>query len=644
MINSSITQTGTLKSNTLSSPASSQGSHNVSSGDGKGTSTAYGLEKGNVIKGEVIDLKNNEVTVKLADGQVLKAKLQADNSTLSIGSKVTFRVEDATSQSLTLKIIPESSASYLSSTIDKALEAANLGKTIRNRSLVSELLTARMSIDKNTLNLFAKQLTQFPDVSVKTLLFLQRYQLPVNGASIELAEGFLHSDGKMIENLTTLSGNINQFLSSSSDISNKQELLRILLGTASLTTVAAEALAKENLSQGNPIPSDLTGSKELIQTGNIAANTGNILFSDLLNLSERTELAESLKTLPANLISPEVLNSVLSGTIDTAHATELANLLKDYSQLDPLNVKQPASEIMDKLLTTSVSDNNALLKELLPAQDRGNLLVMIKNLIEADNLPASNSNGITDGSISARDLLTFLAPSLTGNTNSIVSGSSEKLVSSKEFHALLNSKLLSDWTLTPEDLNKPSPLSSHYESLLKQLNDINSLAERGMFQETPALTAQLSHMTDTVQYMNMFQNMFSFLQLPVKLKNQFTDSELYVYSNKKSELDITKGVKVVLHLNMEHLGPLDVSVELASNHLKNIFYLDNKEVLQLLSTHMEALEKKLSNKGYQVSTEFYDRAKTPAPSEDIMSGNLHSSGEAPEGNSQEKRYHFDIRA
>lgn len=644
MINSSITQTGTLKSNPLSSPASSQGSHNVSSGDGKGSSTAYGLEKGNVIKGEVIDLKNNEVTVKLADGQVLKAKLQADNSTLSIGSKVTFRVEDATSQSLTLKIIPESSASYLSATIDKALEAANLGKTIRNRSLVSELLTARMSIDKNTLNLFAKQLAQFPDVSVKTLLFLQRYQLPINGASVELAEGFLHSDGKMIENLSTLSGSINQFLSSSGDINAKQELLRILLGPASQTPGVAEALAKENLLQGNPIASNAAGIQEHIQTGNIAANTGNILFSDLLNLSERTELAESLKTLPANLISPEVINSVLNGTIDTPHATELAKLLKDYSLLDPLNVKQPAADIMDKLLTFSASDNNALLKELFPAQDRGNLLIMIKNLLGTDNLPVSISNGITDGNISARDLLTFLAPSLTEEMDTLPAGSSEKLLSSKEFHTLLNSKLLSDWTLTPEDLNKPSPLSSHYESLLKQLSEINSLAERGMFHEMPSLTAQLSHMTDTVQYMNMFQNMFSFLQLPVKLKNQFTDSELYVYSNKKSELDITKGVKIVLHLNMEHLGPLDVSVELTSNYLKNTFYLENKEVLHLLSTHMEVLEKKLSTKGYQVSTEFYDRAKSPSPSEDILSGNLHSNTETSEENSQEKRYHFDIRA
>ncbi|WOO35629.1 flagellar hook-length control protein FliK [Anaerocolumna sp. AGMB13020] len=643
MINSSVTQTGTLKSNTPTNTASSQGSHNISSGDNKGSSTAYGLEKGNVIKGEVIDLKNNEVTVKLADGQVLKAKLQADNSTLSIGSKVTFRVEDATSQSLTLKIIPESSASYLSSTIDKALEAANLGKTIRNRRLVSELLNARMSIDKNTLNLFAKQLAQFPDVSVKTLLFLQRYQLPVNGASIEIAEGFLHSDGKMIENLSTLSDNINQFLGSSSNVSAKQELLQILLGADTQTPLSAEIPAKENLLQGIPIAST-AGTQEQMQAGNIAANTGNILFSELLNLSERTELAESLKTLPTNLISPEVINNVLNGTLDTVQATELTNILKAYSLLDPLEVKQPASDIMDKLLSISASDNKTLLKELLPAQDRGNLLIMLTNLLGSDNLPSSINNGVMDGSISARDLLSFLTPSLTEELVSQPAESSEKLLSSKEFHALLNSKLLSDWTLTPEDLNKPSPLSSHYESLLKQLNELNSIAEQGMFHEMPSLTTQLSHMTDTVQYMNMFQNMFSFLQLPVKLKNQFTDSELYVYSNKKSELDITKGVKIVLHLNMEHLGPLDVSVELTSNHLKNTFYLEDKDVLHLLSTHMEALEKKLSTKGYQVSTEFYDRASTPSPSEDILSGNLYSSGETSAENSQEKRYHFDIRA
>ncbi len=638
MINNAIS--GSIQSGPSAAQTSSQtaGSvSNTSSGTSSG-STAYGLEKGQIIKGEVVDLKNNEVSVRLSDGQILNGRLTADANILSIGSRVSFRVEDATSQTLTLKILPESSASYLATTIDAALEAASLSKLAKNRSLVAELLSSRMSIDKNNLMLFAKQMSQFPDASIKSLIFLNQNNLPVNKTSVELTEGFLNSNGKMMDNLAALAENISKLPWAAAGQDNNQALLRMLLEDRSAlkSTVPPDGL----INSPNTVSDNTANTQSTLpmQPLNYAPD---LPIGTLLSPEERALFADSLNSLSPAVLDNTKLDELLNGTLSASSLSEAAKLLKEHTP-------NPAAEnLTDKIINAANAQESSTtaIREVLTLESRANLFKLVQSLPE--DFPRSFSENIMKGSISVSDFLGQIGSLLSSDTGTSEEHTAalQKLTSSKEFQSLLNSKLLSDWSLTPEDLAKPEAVKTHYENLLRQLEDIKTLTESGTFTGSQALQSQLAHVTDSVQYMNMFQHMFSYLQLPVKLKNQYAESELYVYSNKKSNLDIAEGVRVVLHLKMDNLGPVDIAVDLTRSQLKNTFYLDSKEALDLLSSHMGTLEERLTDKGYQVSTEFFNRDKSSEPlGKSLIESTLHTEENTPAPSSEGKRYHFDIRA
>lgn len=622
---SNASQIGSPQSGSVSSSAFHSSSPQA------GGSSPYGLEKGQVVRGEIIDLKNNEVSVKMEDGQVIRGRLAATGYDLSIGNKVTLRVEASSSQSLTLKLLPGDSSAYTEATVDKALEAANLSKTDRNKSMVAELLNARMSIDKSTLANLARQLVQFPGSSVRTLVFLNQNSLPVNSTNVEFMESFFKSSGKVLFELTALSDSIGGIFLTGDDTSVKYKLLSILFpgagpGEESLNGQASGAAAAKN-------------GLNTLNLQNGLQNIENVLMD--------SSAPSDVSNLPGGASSP-------GGTEPFSVHTGLVGISPGEGSLLPAEAMQnslpplppdiagnlPALEGGNAFTGAAPAPDSV--SSLLNPEERLQFLALLRENLPGDALPDSLSRGLMEGDISASELLSRLSSFLAEKSDLSGSGA-EKLLSSQSFSRLLSSSLLAEWSLTPEDLTaKPSSVSGHFESLLKQLKDIRELAENTPFRESPALQSQAAHVTDTLNFMNTLNHLFTYLQLPVKLKNQYADSELYVYSNKKSELDITEGVKVVLHLKMEHLGPVDVAVELRQNRLKNSFYLENGEVRELLASHMEALEARLESRGYQVRTEYYNREKGNTPADTAKDQLLSQS--SPLQQSEKKRYHFDIRA
>lgn len=626
---STASQTGSPQSNSVSSSALHP-SRGVSSSPQASGSSPYGLEKGQVVRGEIIDLKNNEVSVKMEDGQVIRGRLAATGYDLSIGNKVTLRVEDSSSQSLTLKLLPGDSSAYTEATVDKALEAANLSKTDRNKSMVAELLNARMSIDKSTLANLARQLVQFPGSSVRTLVFLNQNSLPVNSTNVEFMESFFKSSGKVLSELTALSDSIGGIFLTGDDTAVKYKLLSILFPGA------------------GPGEESLNG-----QTSGAAAAKNELNTLNLQNGPQNIENALTDSAAPSNVLN-------LPGGASSPGGMEPFSVHTGLMGISPGEGSSlPAEAIQNNLpaLPPDIAGNLPVLEgsnaftgaapapdgvsSLLNPEERLQFLALLRENLPGDALPDSVSRGIREGDISASELLSRLSSFLSEKSD-LPGSSAEKILSSQGFSRLLSSSLLSEWSLTPEDLAKPSSVSGHFESLLKQLKDIRELAENTPFRESPALQNQAAHVTDTLNFMNTLNHLFTYLQLPVKLKNQYADSELYVYSNKKSELDITEGVKVVLHLKMEHLGPVDVAVELRQNRLKNSFYLENGEVRELLASHMEALETRLESRGYQVRTEYYNREKGNTPADTVKDQLLSQSSPLQQG--EKKRYHFDKRA
>ena len=162
----------------------------------------------------------------------------------------------------------------------------------------------------------------------------------------------------------------------------------------------------------------------------------------------------------------------------------------------------------------------------------------------------------------------------------------------KEF---LQKKLL----MQPEDAQKDG-VKELYQRLNRQLIHLTeSLQNVGQEQSSLAKTVQ--NLNQNVQFLNQMNQMYAYIQLPLKLSENNAHGELYVYSNKKHLAGEEGEVTALLHLDMEHLGPVDVYVRMKENKVSTNFYIGDDEMLDFLYEHMDILTQRLEKRGYKMS-------------------------------------------
>ena len=119
--------------------------------------------------------------------------------------------------------------------------------------------------------------------------------------------------------------------------------------------------------------------------------------------------------------------------------------------------------------------------------------------------------------------------------------------------------------------------------------------------------------------MNQMNNLFTYVQLPLKMAGNQAHGDLYVYTNKKSLANKDGNVSALLHLDMEHLGPLDVYVAMQKNQNKvnTNFTLQDEAALDLIAEHIHILDERLEKRGYSMNANFQIKEKD-APETNVM--------------------------
>ena len=105
-------------------------------------------------------------------------------------------------------------------------------------------------------------------------------------------------------------------------------------------------------------------------------------------------------------------------------------------------------------------------------------------------------------------------------------------------------------------------------------------------------------MRENLQFMQQLNQQFVYAQLPMRMNEQDANSELYVYANRKKLQQGKDGVKVLLHLDMPHLGSTDILVRLKDKKLHADFTMADETAVSLVADNMEELAQNLTKKGY----------------------------------------------
>ena len=167
-------------------------------------------------------------------------------------------------------------------------------------------------------------------------------------------------------------------------------------------------------------------------------------------------------------------------------------------------------------------------------------------------------------------------------------------------------------TLSPKEVADHDNIDTLYEHLQKRADKIlESLAGKEDF----ALAKSAQNLKANVDFMNQMNQMFQYVQLPLKFAESHANGELYVYGNGK-KLSLEDGnVSALLHLDMEHLGTVDIHVEMnPEKQVKTNFYFEDEAMLDFIYEHIDMLNERLEKRGYGPVTNVQlkdDTTKTP---------------------------------
>lgn len=197
--------------------------------------------------------------------------------------------------------------------------------------------------------------------------------------------------------------------------------------------------------------------------------------------------------------------------------------------------------------------------------------------------------------------------------------------------------LLDQWSLRPEDVDAPDKVEQLYQKLGRQLKGLSDMLEENGQRSSNAYQSTVN-LGQNVDFLQQINQTYAYIQLPLHLKRgEHKTGELFVYTNKKNLAGKDGQVSALLHLDMEHLGPLDVYVALQDTKVSTKFYVQNDGILDYLEANMDALTERLKKRGYDCKCETTLRTKLKQTAQ-AMAPLLKAEGSVPVA-----QYAFDVR-
>lgn len=329
------------------------------------------------------------------------------------------------------------------------------------------------------------------------------------------------------------------------------------------------------------------------------------------------EVAEQLSSLAAS-DNPEDVFTFLKVVLGEPSGTE--NVQTEENMAGDDNVIQT---FKNAVMTEAPEENAG--KEKLPfmpgmaeqAGEKG-LGIVLSDVLQKAGFSEETVNACLKGELPAKELLTELGRLVKdGRLSTEQKNGILELLKDNEFLENLKKGLTEKFLLTPDEVGEDGQVEKLYERLDSQLSRMNQ-ALQGMAKENPALSQSIQNLSSNVEFMNQLNQMFTYVQLPLKLSGQEAAGELYVYTNKKNLAKKDGQVSALLHLDLEHLGEIDIHVSLRDSHVSTKFCLSDEKALDLVAANIDTLNQRLMKRGYSVDASFEQKDKAQHPIDEML--------------------------
>ncbi len=570
---------------------------------------AISLEKNQIIRGLVTDIRLGEITIRLVNKQTVVAHLEGTNE-VSIGDVASFKILENKEGEITLYKL-NSTISPEENTILKALEEANLPANTVNIEIVKELLYNQLPINKESINMILKQAMQFKNAQVSTLVYMNKNGLSLEESFIQNFEQVRNFDYRLLDNIHSAKEGFLQVMAQAANIESDASLISFSRQLLNLLSVQ-----------------ETTTTVNTQDYSSIHAKTDQ---NSIINLSGKDQ-SQLLQLFSSYDMPEDFMQSIENNSVnlrDMVH--HITEVLTTVANTHPEQIAAFQVPIILSIMEQygSLQQSNDEIASFLSTNQRMELLDAIQDF----PLNISEAASIANGEINSSQLLGLIS----NHIDSEYTKSLRKLLGSEAFRKLISHQMNGEFCLTPENLKEEDGLEKYYSNVLDKMNKLKSLATAESIKTNPAVFQdKLDGVSASFDFMKNFNQLFTYVQLPVKLTNQITHGDLYVYTNKEKLRAGTDQISVLLHLDMDNLGPLDIHLTLTSSNLHGKFYVSDKDTKTLLTKHVEELRSALSEIGYSLNMEIYQQTKKIDILKDMR------EDESPA--TQIKRYSFDIRA
>lgn len=627
-------------------------------GTQKLVSSMQELEPGSTFEGTVNSVKNGKVVLALGNGQTITARLDGKVS-IQPGESMFFQVRS--NDGTTIALRPYVQAGNINNPILlNALTAAGVPATERNITMVDSMMKEQMSISRQSILDMGRVVGSNPNVNVNTAVLMTKIGLPVSAEMASQFENYMVDQHAIVDEMDLAMNQLGRLLGDA-DLGEEQsfelygKVLDILNGEGETPAQTTDGLqqndtgtmvnAGENIETEAAVQQSKDGAAaEGVQKQVQQQNTKDLISMGAAGQEQSAGVAENTENIVGEQTAGNAAQSMQTG-IDAADV--LKNTQADTA-VDFKNV-QGQTDTLEQILDQNGLDHLKRLLQNIPTLTGNTDLFEVQ---EEEDVFVDTMSGDDAGkkafelaqtepevtlkqSMTAEDFLNTLRDALKQNQEYGFAGMT-KLFGSKEFAAILKNCAEKQWLLEPEQLREASKVSDLYERLDHQMKQMeNVMKAAGVTQNSFVQTA--ADIRSNVEFMNQINQVYTYVQLPLKLSGQNASGDLYVYTNKKNLNDPEAELTAFLHLDLDNLGSTDVSIRMKDKNVKTNFYIADDASYDLIEKHLPVLEKRLAQKGYRCSITMSKEEKKVEFVEDFLQRDMPQAGTL-------HRYSFDVRA
>ncbi len=560
------------------------------------------IREGETLKGVVSDIHGNRITISLDDGSSFSGTLP-EASQYSIGQKAAFQITSLEGGTIYMKAVSQAYLLGMEDTVEQALEEAGLPKSPRNLEVVRSLLENQQSISKQNIMDSLKLCARYPQADVNTVISMKRLGMPMDAASVTQFDNYQNQTHQLLYRMNSLTDSVNDLLLNL--VKENPSIARYAAGEVlNIALDSIPSLEEFNLTAMRP-----TGNAE----AGVAGADAELLTENGDKLSPEADDGLPSGTDPASGRTGE------TGSSPFARMRQLLTNMTDRASATKPSAAESASFIPEQaghILSTDERSELAAIMEKFSADEES--LSLLK-----------------DGTLTAREILTAIKDALPSLSDEDLHG----LLDTKGFGKLVKGQFLSGWTLSPEGLKEENGIERLYGKMQEQLSELSSLNR--MFATRPAgesIVNTTADMQQNMEFMKMLNEQFTYLQLPMKLSEQNAHGDLYVMTRKNALKKSKDNLKVLLHLEMDSLGVLDIHITKEHTNISTTFFVEKDAARKLLEKNADLLKDAINKQGYSFTSEFAAKQKDI----DLVHDFMEQDSPAPIGSVT--RYNFDLRA